>query len=215
MGTKIIIPTLNEEDNIEKVVRDFKKLGSIIVCDNSTNQNTAKRAENAGAKVISEKQKGKGYAIRRLLQEKAEIYLLVDGDGAFNAEDAKTLLEMVATSSCDMAIAYRTNIDDHTKGSKFIRKIGRNILKKLFIKRFNIDTDFMCGMRAFNKKVMDELDLKSNGFGIDTEITIQALQKNFIIKNKEVKVNPRIYGKQKANIFNVGFPILKLILKDK
>jgi hypothetical protein len=73
-------------------------------------------------------------------------------------------------------------------------------------------TDFMSGYRVFNNKVRTMQQIKSNGFDIETEITIQTLKGGFSITEIPVKVKPRGSGVQKSNIFNVGFPVIKRIL---
>lgn len=212
MKIRILIPAYNEEKNIEKVVNAFKKIGQVIVCNNNSTDNTKKQAKKAGAEVIFEKRKGKGYAIRRLLKQKADIYVLVDSDNAFYPENSKKMIDLIKNKKADMVIGKRININTHNKNSILLRNIFLKLLKTIFRIKFRKVGDFMSGYRAFNNKVKEKLNLKSKGFEIETEITIQTIKNNLKILEIPVKVKPRRAGKQKSNIFNVGFRVLKTIL---
>jgi len=211
---KILIPAFNEQGNIADVVNDFSKHGDVVVCDNESTDSTAEEARNAGAKVISSK-KGKGNAVRELLKEESGIYVLVDGDGAFNAEYLPMILGPLRAGSADIVIGKRANINIHNRNSMLFRRISLNLLQWIFNLRFGKEqkiTDFLSGMRAFKRDVRDRLKLKSNGFGIEAEMTIQAIRSNFKIKEVEVPVRPRKHGRQSSNILNVGIPVLREIL---
>lgn len=212
MKVKILIPAMNEENNIRDVVKSFAKIGEVIICDNKSQDNTTEKAEEAGAKVVFEKRKGKGYCIRRLLEENADIYVLVDGDDAFYAQDCKRMINLIKQGRADMVIGRRTNLNEHNKNSIFLRKVFLRLLAALFRARFGKIHDFMSGFRAFNGKVKGSLNLTSKGFGIDAEITIRALKNRFKILEIPVRVKPRKYGRQKSNVFNVGMPVLKRII---
>jgi len=208
----ILIPAFNEEKNIEKVVRDFKKLGSVVVCDNNSDDDTGLSAHKAGAKVVFEKWRGKGYAVRRLLLESSDVYVLVDGDGAFYAEDCVRMVDLIKSGKADMVIGKRVNINTHNKNSMFLRNVFLRLLKIIFRTKFGKVSDFMSGYRVFSDEVKQGLNLKSKGFEIETEVTIQALRAGFRVVEVPVRVKPRRFGKQKSNIFNVGFRVLKTII---
>jgi hypothetical protein len=187
---KILIPAFKEGKNIAKAINDFKKYG----------------------KAIAYGEKGKGNTVRKLLKEKSDIYVLVDGDDAFYAEDCNKMIDLVMNGKADMVIGKRINRDTHNKNSIFLRKMFLSFLELIFRLKYKNNYDFMSGYRVFNDKVKQKLDLKSKGFDIDTEITIQAIKNKFRIIEVPVKVKPRKSGKQKSNIINVGFPVLKRII---
>jgi len=187
---KILVPAYKERENIAKVAKEYSKYGKVVVIE----------------------RKGKGNAVRELLKEKADIYVLVDGDDAFYADDCKKMIGLIEDGKADIVIGKRTNINVHNKNSMFLRSIFLIMLKRLFRAKFGNIDDFMSGYRAFNDKVKKKLKLKSKGFDIDTEITIQALKNNLRIMEIPVKVRSRRFGKQKSNILNVGFPVLKRII---
>jgi glycosyltransferase involved in cell wall biosynthesis len=211
---KILVPAYNEEGNIGRVVKDFARHGNVVVCDNGSSDRTAEEAKEAGAKVIKAP-KGKGNAVRELLKEDGDVYLLVDGDGAFSHDCLEKVLDPIRRGKADMVIAKRLNIDEHNRKSPFIRRITLRLLQYIFNKRFhdhNKIYDFMSGMRAFTKQVQEKLNLKSNGFGIETEMTIQAIRSGLVVKEVDVLVNPRRHGMQKSNIINVGLPVMRLVM---
>ena len=214
---KILIPALNEERNIESTIEGFKKIfpnAVIVVCNNNSSDNTAENAEKAGAKVIYESRKGKGYAIRRLLKEKADIYVIVDGDDAFYAEDAEKMISLIENKKADMVIGVRKNLNEHNRQNKIVRKITKGMLNYIFRRKYDPDIkDFLSGYRALNYKLAKNLNLNSKGFEIETELTIQALKNQAQIKEIDVHCKKRRYGRQKSSIFNVGFPVLKQLFK--
>jgi len=210
---KILIPAYNEENSIGNVVEEFSQLGQVVVCDNNSDDNTAEEAERAGAKVVFEKKVGKGNAIRKLLEEESDVYLITDADGAFKAEDGKKLLNLIANGA-DLVIGKRENLNEHNKNLILTRDISKKALNYYFNKRYPSNVkinDFMSGLRAFNNKIKF-FELKSNGWDIETEMTLKAIKNNLKVIEIPVKVRPRHSGKQKSNIFNVGFPVLKRIL---
>ncbi len=215
---KILIPAHNEESCIAGVVNEFKKIGEVVVCDNNSNDKTMNAARDAEATVIFEKRKGKGFAIRKLLNEKADIYCLIDADGAFYAADVKKMLTLVKEDKADMVIGKRIDLNVHNRNSIFFRFLFIKLVKSLFnltfrkyIQKGRIH-DFMSGCRCFNDKLKNDLKLTSKGFEIETEITIQALKRGFRIVEVPIKVRPRESGKQKSNILNVGLPVFWKIL---
>ncbi|MBU0628109.1 MAG: glycosyltransferase family 2 protein [Nanoarchaeota archaeon] len=211
---KILISAYNESGNIAQAVRKFSEYGRVVVCDNESTDSTAAEASGAGAKVITSK-KGKGNSVRELLKEESDIYVLADGDGAFYAEDCERMISLLKGGKADMVIGRRLNINTHTRGFNLLRKIILPLLIILFNMKHARDrriNDFLCGFRAFTNEVKEKLDLKSKGFGIETEITMQALKNNFNVVEIPIKVKPRRFGKQKANPINVGFPALMNIL---
>jgi len=209
---KILIPALDEADSIAKVVNDFLPYGEVVVCDNGSRDMTAKIAKNAGAKVLFEPRKGKGYAIQKLLGEIADFYVLVDGDDAFHAGDLGLMIRLLKENRFDMVIGNRVNLNIHNTNSIYLRKVFFGMLNSLFMFRCNTHLDFMSGYRCFNDNVKKRLSLKSNGFDIETDITLQTHKKGFNIGGIIVRVKPRNAGKQKSNIFNVGFPVLLRLL---
>ncbi len=209
---KVLIPSNNEEKNIARVVGNYKLYGQVVVCDNNSVDRTADIAKNEGAKVIFEKKKGKGYAIRALLREKSDIYVLVDADNAFYAEDCKKMIDLIRRGKADMVIGRRIDVNVHNKNSPILRSIFLGLLKLIFTMKFGKVDDFMSGYRVFNRKVRDSLRLNSEGFDVETEITIQALKNNFRIIEIHINAKPRRFGKQKSNILNVGLPVLRRII---
>jgi len=187
---KTLVSAYKEGVSTSEVMNSFKNYGKVVVIG----------------------KKGKGNTVRELLKEKADIYVLVDGDDAFYADDCKKMIGLIEDGKADMVIGKRVDVNVHNKNSTFLRNIFLKLLKFIFKTKYGDIDDFMSGYRVFNDNVKKKLKLTAKGFDIDTEITIQALKNGLRVVEIPVKVKPRKFGKQKSNIFNVGFPVLRRIL---
>src|SRR4029079_1262769 len=107
----VAIPCFNEATTVAKVVADFRAQlpeADILVCDNCSTDGTAEAARAAGARVIREKRKGKGYALQAILEAASgEACVLVDGDDTYFAEDVHALLAPVREDRADMVVGDR------------------------------------------------------------------------------------------------------------
>lgn len=200
MHTKIIvvIPCYNEEKTIQKVVRDFiKELpgARILVVDNNSTDNTGLKAKKAGAEVVFEKKQGKGHAVQRSLEEfQEDIFVLVDGDNTYRAQDVHTLIDLITEDKSDMAVGDRmhaVNRDafstSHWYGNKFLN----TALNLFFRTHFN---DMQSGLRVMNKRFMNSTALLAGGFSIEPELTIQAVEKGMIVKESPISLHIRPVG---------------------
>ncbi len=169
MKVSIIIPTMNEEKYIGKTISRIKKTGryEIIVVDKSTDR-TAEIAKKLGAKVIKQKGKGKGNAMRLGAKHaKGEILVFVDGDNSYEVEKIPELVELL--NYCDIAYGFRI-----FKKQSLFRLIGDKVASFLVKLRGMYTPDLLTGLYAIRKKHFQKLKTKQNGFGIETEIFIKA-----------------------------------------
>lgn len=213
----IAIPCYNEELTIGKVVRDFRREfpeAEILVIDNNSRDKTAKEAENAGAQVVSEKRQGKGFAIQRIFDEfRSDILILVDGDDTYPAKEAKKLVEPIVNGEAEMVVGSRIHnfnskefSRSHWLGNKFLTKS----LNLLFGSKLN---DMESGFRAIDRKFIESSALLAGGFGIEPELTIQAIEKGFRIKEIPISVELRKKGSNsKLNTFKDGTIVLYTII---
>jgi glycosyltransferase involved in cell wall biosynthesis len=108
----ILIPCLNEEKTIGKVVRDFQRAlpsAQIFVYDNGSSDKTAAIARHQGAEVIAESRAGKGHVVQAMFRDvQADAFLMVDGDDTYPADRAHALLEPVLEGRADMVVGSRT-----------------------------------------------------------------------------------------------------------
>jgi glycosyltransferase involved in cell wall biosynthesis len=191
----VAIPCFNEETTIEKVVKDFLRelpQAKVLVVDNNSRDRTAEIAEQAGAEVITEKKQGKGFAVQKIFDEsKADIVLLVDGDDTYPAGEAMKLIDPILKGEAEMVVGDRIHGENakhfsksHWLGNKFLTQA----LNFLFGTKLN---DMESGYRSIDKKFVESSALLAGGFGIEPELTIQAVEKGFRIKEIPIFVKPR------------------------
>ena len=205
MQISILIPTYNEEKTIGKVINDFKKQlpkATIYVCDNNSYDKTVEIAKKARAYVLREQKQGKGYALQKLFTINPDIYVVVDGDGTYLAEKVKNLMQPIIEDKADMAIASREKFN-----SGIVRDFGNFIITKLFNFLFKQKLrDALSGYRAFNQKLINNLNLESKGFEVETELTIKTIENHFRII--EVPLHYRARKDSKLKTFKDGMRIM-------
>ena len=197
MNITIGIPAFNEEKNIGKVIVTLKKItNDIIVCDDGSNDLTKEIAEGLGAKVISHtKNMGYGEAIKSIFNEakKKEVDILVtfDADGQHRPEDIMSLTKPIIDQEAEVVIGSRF-LKNETNMPKY-RKIGVKVLTKVTNMSIKENlTDSQSGLRAYQKKVLQNISLTDSGMGISTEILIKSHQKEFRIVEVPIQI---LYGK--------------------
>lgn len=198
LAITVAIPCYNEGLTIAKVISDFKNEipgAEILVIDNNSQDKTAEIAINSGAQVIFERRQGKGHAVQRIFDEfHGDILVLVDGDDTYSAKDAKKLLEPVINGSADMVVGNRIHrknnaafSSSHWFGNKFLTQTLNIVFKtKLH--------DMESGLRVIDKKFVQSSALLAGGFGIEPEITIQALEHGMRIKELPITLSKRAEG---------------------
>ena len=188
MKTAVLIPCYNEEMTVEKVVKDFKKElpdADIYVYDNNSKDKTAELAEKAGAIVRHEYRQGKGNVVRTMFREiDADIYVMVDGDDTYPAEEVHKLIEPIVNGEADMVIGDRlTNGTYQKENKRHFHEFGNNLVKSAINVTFHSKLkDIMTGYRVFNKFFVKNMPVLSPKFEIETEMSLHALDKKFIIK---------------------------------
>lgn len=212
----VLIPCYNEEQTINKVILDFKSVlpeATIYVYDNNSRDKTAKIAQESGAIVKYEYRQGKGNVIRSMFREvEADCYLMIDGDDTYPAEYARKMCDMVLSGKADMVIGDRLSSTYFEENKRPFHNVG-NILVRKFINTFfasreNID-DVMTGYRAFSPLFVKSFPVLSQGFEIETEMTIHALDKNLLVTSIPVAYRDRPEGSEsKLNTFSDGFKVL-------
>lgn len=219
MKTAVLIPCYNEELSIEKVVKDFKRElpeAEIYVYDNNSKDKTAEIAEKAGAIVRHEYNQGKGNVVRRMFREvEADIYVMVDGDDTYPAEEVHKLIEPIEKGQADMVIGDRLSNGTYKKENKrMFHDFGNGLVKKAINKLFRSDLkDIMTGYRVFNKIFVKNMPVLSPGFEIETEMSLYALDKRFIIKEIPITYRDRQSGSfSKLNTISDGIKVVKKII---
>jgi glycosyltransferase involved in cell wall biosynthesis len=217
MQIAVCIPCLNEEATVGKVIDDFRRVlpeAKIYVGDNNSRDRTVEIARSRGAEVLSCRRRGKGSAVRDLLDRvAADIYILVDGDDTYRAQDVSLLLGPVREGRADMIIGNRLHSFQsgsfpslHLAGNKLIRYLTRRL--------HGVDIpDMLSGYRVMNRALTEEMSLISGGFEIETEINIKSVWLGFRIGSINSEYRPRPAGSaSKLKTFQDGYRILTTIL---
>ncbi len=220
MKTAVLIPCYNEELTIEKVIKDFKKElpeAEIYVYDNNSKDKTVQIAEANGAIVKHEYRQGKGNVVRSMFRDiDADIYVMADGDDTYPAEEVHKLIEPVVNGEADMAIGDRlTNGTYQKENKRHFHEFGNNLVKKAINVAFKTDLkDIMTGYRVFNKLFVKNMPVLSPKFEIETEMSLHALDKKFIIKEIPIVYRDRPEGSEsKLNTISDGMKVIKTIVK--
>lgn len=212
----VILPCYNEELTIGKVIADFRKSlpeAVVYVYDNNSEDRTAEVAAGAGAVVVPSRKQGKGNVVKHMFREiDADIYVMADGDDTYAAERAPDLIRGIEEWGADMVVG--TRLEDHEKGAlRTLHMFGNKVISKLISVLFSSPvTDALSGYRAFNRHFSKTLYLKSDGFEVETEMTLHALLRRCVIKEVPVHYSSRPPGSvSKLNTFSDGLNVLKCI----
>lgn len=215
----VLVPCYNESKTIEKVVRDFKRVlpeAVVYVYDNCSTDNTAELAEKAGAVVRHEYMQGKGNVIRRMFREiDAESYIMADGDDTYPAEYAREMVDKVLNKKVDMVVGDRLSSTYFTENKRPFHNFGNSIVRLSINKLFDNDIkDVMTGYRAFSYNFVKTFPVLSQGFEIETEMTIHAVDKKMLVENVVIDYRDRPQGSEsKLNTYSDGFKVLKTIAR--
>ncbi len=220
-GTKIsiVIPALNEERNMPHLISGIKKIMSgkkyeVIVVDGYSTDNTAVIAEDMGARIIYDNV-GKGSAlIKGLMNASGEILISMDADLSHEPREL-TLLVSGIKSGYDICMGSRFIAGGNSEDISAIRAFGNKAFVFLVNALFKSHYSDMCyGYRSFNKKILQKLNLRERGFGIEAEISIKAAKlglKTIEVPSTEKK---RSAEEPKLRTFWDGYIILKTIIKN-
>ena len=194
MDVTVGIPAYNEEKNIASIIVKLKKISRrIIICNHGSTDSTGLIAKELGAIVINhQKNQGYGAAIKSIFLKSKEIgtkvLVTLDADGQHDVNEIDKLLKPITDDKCDIVIGSR--FLSETENVPSYRKLGINVITKLTnasIKK-NL-TDSQSGFRAYNKKVIEQVQLSDSGMGVSTEILIKASSKEFRIAEVPITIS--------------------------
>lgn len=214
----VLIPCYNEAVTIGKVVDDFKRVlpdADIYIYDNNSKDDTAAIAEDHGAIVRTEPRQGKGNVVRQMFREiDADYYIMVDGDDTYPAEAAPRLLEPLMNDTADMTVGDRLSNGTYgEENDRAFHGFGNNLVRWLIkvIYGYAFD-DVMTGYRAFNRIFVKTMPVLSEGFQIETELSIHAVDKRFRITDVPIDYRDRPEGSySKLSTFGDGAKVLRAI----
>ena len=220
----IILPAFNEASTIAATIKDFNchlPKAAIWVINNRSSDTTEACARETvmslgcSGGVINEYRPGKGNAIRRAFTDvDADFYLMADADLTYPADQAEELLNFLISGNFDMVVGDRLGNGCYEKENKrhfhsFGNKLVRFLVNQLFGSNLN---DIMSGYRVFSKRFVKNYAVLVEGFELETDITLFALDKRFRIAERPIIYKDRPEGSfSKLNTFKDGFKVIKTI----
>jgi len=213
----VLVPCFNEEAAVATVVGDFRKAlpsAEIFVYDNNSSDRTIAVAREAGAQVRSERRQGKGHVVRRMFADiDADIYLLVDGDATYDAASAPRMIDMLMADHLDMVVGLR--IDQAEAAYRRGHRTGNWMLTRFLSSVFGQEfKDILSGYRVFSRRFVKSFPVLSDGFEIETELSVHALELALPVAEIGTPYYARPQGSfSKLNTWRDGFRILGTILK--
>lgn len=212
----ILIPCYDEEAAVASVVHNFRLSlpeAKIHVYDNNSHDRTSEVAQEAGAIIHTERLQGKGNVIRRMFADiDADVYVLVDGDGTYDASSGNLMVSLLLEENLDMVVGCRVHHSAaaYRPGHQLGNAMLTNFVSWLFGKSF---TDILSGYRVFSRRFVKSFPALSKGFEIETELTVHALELRMPVAEIKTPYGERIPGSvSKLRTYRDGFRILKLIL---
>lgn len=213
----VLVPCLNEERAIAKVVADFRAAlpgAEIHVYDNNSTDRTVEVAREAGAIIGRERRQGKGHVVRRMFADiDADIYVLVDGDATYDAPSAPRMIDLLRDQTLDMVVGLRIDQVEaaYRRGHRLGNRVLTGFLASVFGQQFK---DILSGYRVFSRRFVKSFPVLSDGFEIETELTVHALELALPVDEIETPYYARPAGSvSKLNTWRDGFRILNTIIK--
>lgn len=213
----VLVPCYNEEAAVAAVVADFRKAlptATIYVYDNNSKDRTIAVAREAGAEVRNETHQGKGHVVRRMFADiDADVYVLVDGDATYDAPSAPVMIEKLVSGHLDMVVGLRVDqsVAAYRPGHRAGNWMLTSFLASVFGETFR---DILSGYRVFSRRFVKSFPVLSDGFEIETELSVHALELALPVAEVSTPYYARPEGSfSKLNTWRDGFRILGTILK--
>lgn len=217
-GVAVLIPCYNEAATIVKVIGDFRAVlpeATVYVYDNASTDDTAAVAAAAGAVVRREPRRGKGNVVRSMFRDvDADYYIMVDGDDTYPAEAAARLLAPIVDGDADMVVGDRISNGsyDAENGRRF-HKFGNNLVRRIIRLLYgHSSNDVMTGYRAFSRAFIKTMPVMSQGFQVETEISVWAVDRRWRVADVPVDYRDRPEGSEsKLSTYSDGMLVLAAI----
>jgi len=216
----VLLPCYNEELSVGQVVEDLRAAlaewdPTIYVYDNNSTDGSVGAAIAAGAIVRTERRQGKGNVIRQMFAGvDADVYVLMDSDGTYEAASAPGLIRELVAGQLDMVVGSRLAAFEQEAfpmGHEFGNHMLTTAVRIFFGRQI---TDMLSGYRVFSKRYVKSFPALSTGFETETELTVHALRLRMPISEIKTRYGVRKTGStSKLRTFHDGFRILVTIVK--
>jgi glycosyltransferase involved in cell wall biosynthesis len=212
----VLLPCYNEEAAIAATVAGFRAAlpsATVYVYDNNSRDRTREIAAEAGAIVRSERQQGKGHVVRRMFADiDADVYVMADGDLTYDPKAAPAMVDALFADQLDMVVGTRRHEQEtaYRGGHVLGNRIFTGLLARLFGRSFS---DIFSGYRVFSRRFVKSFPVLSEGFEIETEMSVHALELRMPVGEVETSYGTRPEGSQsKLSTYSDGWRILKTIV---
>ncbi|HEU4969895.1 glycosyltransferase family 2 protein [Sphingomonas sp.] len=212
----VLLPCYNEAAAIAQTIESFRRAlpdAAIYVYDNNSKDDTIRIAREAGAIVRSERTQGKGNVVRRMFADvEADVYVLSDGDATYDANAAPKMIERLVAEQLDMVVGTRESDEQeaYRRGHRFGNRMLTGCVTWIFGRTFS---DILSGYRVFSHRFVKSFPALTEGFEIETEISVHALELKMPVAEVATAYAARPEGSEsKLSTYRDGFRILRLIL---
>ena len=217
-GIAVIIPCYNEALTIGKVIDDFRSElpeATVYVYDNNSTDGTAEIARTRGAIVKYEPRQGKGNVCRQMFRDiDADCYLMVDGDDTYPAESARSLCAPILAGEADMVVGDRLSNGTYAQqNARAFHGFGNDLVRAMirWIYGYGFE-DVMTCYRAMSRPFVKTFPVLSEGFQIETELSIHAVDRRWRIADVPVEYRNRPEGSvSKLNTVRDGLKVIAMI----
>ncbi|MGH6963138.1 MAG: glycosyltransferase family 2 protein, partial [Phenylobacterium sp.] len=212
----VLIPCFNEAVAIARTVGDFRAAlpdACVYVYDNNSTDDTVAVASAAGAIVRTERRQGKGAVVRRMFADiDADVFVIADGDATYDAFSAPGMIDRLLAEQLDMVVGARESEVSaaYRPGHRFGNALLTNVVNYLFGRTFS---DMLSGYRVFSRRFVKTFPTLSQGFEIETEITVHALELAMPVAEVVTPYGARPEGSaSKLSTYRDGWRIVQLIM---
>jgi glycosyltransferase involved in cell wall biosynthesis len=216
----VLVPCHNEATTIREVVEAFARElpgAQIVVCDNNSTDGTAEVARAAGATVITERHRGKGFAVRRLFSDvDADYYVMVDGDATYDASAAPEMVRLMREEGVDTVLGVRQAVS--TTGTAEYRpghQLGNLVFSRTFSTLFDTSyADVLTGYRGFSRRFVKSCPLLARGFDVEIELNAHGASLGMPLAEVETVYRERVSGSEsKLNTYRDGLRIFRRLFR--
>jgi glycosyltransferase involved in cell wall biosynthesis len=216
----VALPCYNEAAAVGRVVDDFRARlpdADVFVFENASDDATAEIAAARGARVVPVPDRGKGFAVRAAFEilRDYDVVLMADGDGTYPAEEAHRMIAPILEGRAETVVGSRRP-EPGAQAMAPVRALGNVLLRGAFLAFIGRGAgDLLSGYRAFSRRFIQEVRLRSEGFEIETELAIATVTQRLATEDVEVPYRPRIEGTEsKLRAFRDGRRILATIVRE-